>query len=116
MRAGGFAVATDAERVVAGAGVEVHGASGLLRSVVVAADLRGSGMGAALVADRLAWCRARGLSSVYLLTETAADFFARRGFTHVRREEVPQEIRRSDEFSRLCPDSAAVMVRALPDA
>jgi N-acetylglutamate synthase-like GNAT family acetyltransferase len=67
----GYAVAEERGELVAVAGVEVHGRFGLLRSVAVSARLRGEGIGAALVRDRLAWSQAKGLAALYLLTTSA---------------------------------------------
>jgi amino-acid N-acetyltransferase len=104
-----YAVAERASGLVGAAGMEVYGRAGLLRSVVVAAAERGTGLGRALAADRLAWARAQGLEEVYLLTTTAADFFARLGFERVAREGVPPAIRASREFASVCPSTAVVM-------
>ena len=51
----------------------------------------------------------RKLRGIYLLTETAHGFFQKKGFKDVARNEVPEEIKRSAEFSVLCSESAAVM-------
>ncbi|HSE27848.1 MAG TPA: arsenic resistance N-acetyltransferase ArsN2 [Gemmatimonadales bacterium] len=95
------------------AGLERYGAAGLLRSVAVAAGCRGTGAGAALVADRLARARADGLSAVYLLTTTAADWFPRFGFRGITRAELPAELGAAPEVAGGCPASAAVMRLAL---
>jgi amino-acid N-acetyltransferase len=95
--------------LVGAAGVEVYGAFGLLRSVVVAPSHRGTGLGRALVADRLAWARREGLSAVYLLTTTAPDFFAALGFARSARDAAPEEIRSSREFAAICPGSSVLM-------
>lgn len=104
-----YAVAERASGLVGAAGVEVYGRAGLLRSVVVAAAQRGTGLGKALTADRLAWARSQRLEEVYLLTTTAADFFARLGFERVAREAVPAAVRESREFASVCPSTAVVM-------
>lgn len=106
---GGYVVAEREGTLVGIAGVEVHGAHGLLRSVAVTPALRGSGLGAALVRDRLRWASENGLESLYLLTTTAAEFFARHGFEIVSRDDAPREIRASKEFSEMCPSSAVCM-------
>jgi amino-acid N-acetyltransferase len=95
--------------LVGAAGVEVHGVFGLLRSVVVAPSRRGTGIGKALVADRLAWARTEGLSAVYLLTTTAPDFFVALGFARTARDAAPAEIRASREFATICPGSSVLM-------
>ena len=105
----GYAVAEAAAGLAGAAGVEVHGGVGLLRSVVVAPQLRGTGLGKGLVAERLAWARGEGLGAVYLLTTTAPDFFAALGFERVERHSAPPPIRQSREFAVVCPGSSVLM-------
>ena len=105
-----FAVAVTADgRVIGVAGVEVHGEDGLLRSVAVDPAWRGRGIGEAVVRDRLTWARGRGLRSVWLLTNTAVDYFPRFGFTRIDRAAAPPALQRSEEFARACPMSAVAM-------
>ena len=104
-----FVVAEDASGLRGLAGVERCGQSDwLLRSVVVAPGARGQQLGRALVSDRVAWAGERAL---WLLTTTAADWFAQLGFDRAARAQAPQCVRASDEFARLCPASAVCMVR-----
>ncbi len=105
----GWVVAVEGDRVHGLAGIEVHGAFGLLRSVAVAPAVRGAGIGEALTRDRIGWARGRGLRGLYLLTETAERYFARFGFERVARDDVPEPVRRSQEFASVCPATAAVM-------
>jgi arsenite methyltransferase len=104
----GFVVALADDAVIGAAGLEIYGAYGLLRSIVVSPDARGHGAGEALVRERLGYATSRGVRRVYLLTTTAAPFFARLGFTPVSRDDVPASVRRSPEFD-ICPGSATVM-------
>jgi amino-acid N-acetyltransferase len=94
-------------------GLEFCGADALLRSLVVATEARGSGLGAALVAHAESYARDRGARSVYLLTTTAEDFFARLGYVRADREAAPLPIRETREFSELCPASSSFMVKQL---
>lgn len=109
----GFVVAvTVAEafgRPVGVAGVETHGAVGLLRSVAVAPSHRGRGLACALTRERIAWARTRELTALWLLTTTAAPLFARLGFTEVPRASAPRELAESTEFAHCCPTSAVCM-------
>jgi len=105
-----YALAWHSGEVVGVAGLETYGTAGLLRSVVVAPARRHGGTGRALVTDRLAVARLRGLGAVYLLTTTAADYFRRLGFSTARREEVPAELGASPEVSSACPASATCLV------
>jgi len=70
-----FLVAEEDGRIVAVAGIEVYGDSVLLRSVVVAAEHRGTGMGGRLSDASLALARELGARHAYLLTDTAEAFF-----------------------------------------
>ena len=91
------AVVAEIDGALAGAAaLEQWDAHGLLRSVAVAPAWRGQRLGAALVADRLAWARSLlrdadivPFASVSLLTAGAADFFARLGFAPVARGALP---------------------------
>jgi len=103
----GYAVARRGGALVGAAGLETHGSAGVLRSVAVAAAERGTGLGVALTADRLV--AARGLDAVYLLTTTAADFYARFGFRPFPRTDVPAVVAASAEFATVCPASASCL-------
>ncbi len=104
-----FAVAVHNDSIVGTAGVERHGDVGLFRSAAVRADQRGKGIGEALTRNRIEWSTAQGISELYLLTTTAADYFPRYGFEKVERDSVPPEIASTSEFTSLCPSSATVM-------
>jgi len=58
--------------------------------------------------------RRRGVRTVYLLTETAAQFFPKFGFRSIPRSEVDKAVLSSTEFTTACPQTALVMARALP--
>jgi len=103
--------AADAPRGVVG--VELYGQVALLRSLAVAADCRGTGCGKALVAEAERYARLRGVTRLYLLTTTAGRFFERLGYAPAARESAPDDIRRTPEFSILCPSTAAFMVKRL---
>jgi amino-acid N-acetyltransferase len=94
-------------------GLEMFGDVALLRSLVVAEPLRGSGAGSALLDHAERHARSRGVKVVYLLTTTAEAFFARRGYGHAARASAPTAIRATREFSALCPSSSAFMSRQL---
>lgn len=94
-------------------GLELHGASALLRSLVVHPDVRLTGIGKMLVEHAETQARARGVRAMYLLTTTAAGFFQRRGYTLAARETAPSGIRTTREFADICPASSAFMVKHL---
>jgi amino-acid N-acetyltransferase len=96
--------------LVASAALELYGDAALLRSVAVAASARGRGVGQRMTRAVLDVARERGVRTVYLLTTTAADFFARHfGSRPIVRAEVPGVVQQSIEFASACPATAEVM-------
>ena len=94
---------------VAVAGIEVHENTALLRSVAVAVEFRGRGLGRRLTEDRLAWAAEKAVNTVFLLTTDAAPYWRRFGFEEIPRHEAPTAIRRSHEWTTACPSSALAM-------
>lgn len=111
----GTALVARAEGIVVGsAALEVYPDGALLRSVAVEEAHRGTGLGQHLTDAALALAREHNADAVYLLTETASDFFGRfYGFQSVERADVPAGVRTSVEFTTACPDSALAMRAAL---
>ena len=106
-------VARDGEAVVGAAAIEPYGDAGLLRSVVVASERQGSGIGARLVDASETLATELGIDELYLLTDTAEAWFAGRGYQRVERENVPARVRISIEFTTACSDTAVAMKRRL---
>jgi amino-acid N-acetyltransferase len=102
-------VAWQRSAVVGSAALELYGEYALLRSVAVAAGHRGGGLGVKLAEAALDLARQHGVIEVYLLTETAAEFFPKLGFDAVSRDQVPEAVRASVEFTSACPDTALAM-------
>jgi N-acetylglutamate synthase-like GNAT family acetyltransferase len=108
-----FVVARSGSAMVGVAALERWERVGLLRSVAVAQDARGRGV-AGQLCERLMTDAARsGVELVYLLTTDAESYFHRLRFQVAEREQAPEAIRRTREFSELCPDSAVLMCRRL---
>lgn len=106
-----FVVAERDGSVVAAGGIEQAGNDCLLRSVVVARSEQGRGTGRLVVARLIAEARARRIDSLWLLTETAADYFADFGFERRDRAAAPGALRATAEFQHCCPSSAIAMAR-----
>ena len=111
---GRFIVAVDSRGGVQGAvGLEALGRVALLRSLVVAPDQRGRGLGGRLV-DRLeSEAASQGAAELWLLTNTARPYFLARGYRDRSREEAPAAIVATREFSSLCPGDASLMSRSI---
>lgn len=111
-----FFVALDGNRTAGVAGLEfADGDAALLRSVAVNDGYRSLGIAAQLVDKGIMDARAEGCNALYLLTTTAADYFARRGFVVVERGTVPRSLLETAEFRGACPDSATLMFLDLRD-
>jgi amino-acid N-acetyltransferase len=108
-----FYVALDGDDYVGIGGLEIYGEDGLLRSVVVEERVRGEGLGTALCDALEREAREQGVDTLYLLTTTAADFFASRGYAEIDRSDPPAAIRDTPEFDDLCPDTATCMKTSL---
>ena len=106
-------VARDGDRVLAAAAVERFGEAGLLRSVVVAEDRRGTGLGHAIVAAAEDAARDAGIRDLYLLTETAPDWFPRLGYAVVERADAAAAVGESIEFTTVCKDTGVPMRKSL---
>jgi len=112
-RLDGFLVAEDSNALVGLIGLEVFGRTGLLRSLVVAGNVRSSGLGGKLVGALESAAQVAGITQLWLLTVDAERFFERQGFSIVDRESAPEQIRRTEEFSGLCPDDAFLMMKKI---
>ncbi|MFC7142130.1 arsenic resistance N-acetyltransferase ArsN2 [Halosimplex aquaticum] len=110
---GRFYVARADGDAVGVGGFEVHGEDGLLRSVAVEESARGAGHGTALVDELEAAARDAGVRRLFLLTTTASDFFAARGYETIDRQDAPATVRNTAEFAELCPSSATAMSKTL---
>jgi arsenate reductase len=110
-----YVVVKEQDHVVACAGLEEYGGQGLLRSLAVAPHLRGIGLGVRLLQERLATAGDSGISRVFLLTTTAADFFASHGFHLTDRSSANAALRSSPEFTDACPATATCLVRDLEE-
>lgn len=90
-------------------GVELYEEVGLLRSLAVVETHRGQGYGAFLVSQAESLAGSNGIQRLYLLTVTAVEFFTRQGYHVADRKKAPEAIRKTAEFSHLCPSSSILM-------
>src|SRR5947199_5196949 len=79
-------------------GLEIHAPDALLRSVVTLPQLRGLGIGRAIVSALEVEARAHRCSCVFVRTASQTQFFARLGYRSCAREQVPEPIRRRRRF------------------
>jgi amino-acid N-acetyltransferase len=101
--------AFESGRTVGCAGWERYGSAALLRSVAVAPDRHGRGIGRRLVAAVCAALWRDGVKEVFLLTKGAEGFFGRLGFQVVARADVPPALQDSSSFQGDCCATATAM-------
>jgi amino-acid N-acetyltransferase len=106
-------VVREQDEVVASAAIERYGECGLLRSVVVAGDRRGTGIGRAIVTAAEDLARTEGIRDLYLLTETAIAWFPRLGYEVVERPVAIAAVGASVEFTTVCKDTGVPMRKRL---
>lgn len=90
-------------------GLEKFSDVALLRSMVVFDKFRNKGYGSKIVNQILEEATAKGIRETFILTTTAKDFFQHLGFEIIEREDVPNDIKSTTEFTSLCPASATCM-------
>lgn len=100
-------------KLAALSGLEVYGTKAILRSFAIQKALRSNGLGALLLEKTEAISRQAGIDELFLLTTTASKFFARNGFESINRNDCPEDILKSSEFSSICPSTADCMHKIL---
>lgn len=94
-------------------GIEVFGESALLRSLATSSSSRGKGLGKLLTKKVEATAKEEGVTKLFLLTETAENFFKKMNYSAIERASVPDVIKQTTEFSELCPSTAVAMQKTL---
>ncbi len=108
-----FFVVKENEKPIGIIGLEIYADNGLLRSMATDPSYRNNGIATALVTQLLGYAKTFGLKDIFLLTETAADFFLKNGFQSLAREDAPAALKKASEFSHLCPSSAILMKKEI---
>jgi len=108
-----FIILVNDGEIIGVGGLERCGEFGLVRSIAVTPENRNKG-----VARRIYRCieeraHALGISTLYLLTESAADYFDKLGFVILERAQTPPSVMASRQFEELCPSTATVMFRQI---
>jgi amino-acid N-acetyltransferase len=98
------------DKLIGCGGLEFYETTALLRSLAIDESCRGRSLGKRVLHDLLAEATKAQLKAVYLLTETARDFFLKNGFHDFPRAEAPAPLQASTEFAHVCPSSAKCLV------
>jgi amino-acid N-acetyltransferase len=108
-----FLIEREGDRLVGCAGIEIYDDVGLMSSVAVAPTFQGHGLGHKLVERIHRFALAKGLKKIYLITDTAEQFFSKLGYVVTPREDVDPKIKQSVEFTYVCAISGVCMMKIL---
>ncbi|HEU4734349.1 MAG TPA: UDP-N-acetylmuramate--L-alanine ligase [Kofleriaceae bacterium] len=98
---GSFFVLRNEDGTVGCVSLEVLGDDAILRALAVNPKFRGAGYGWMLADMAVSQARWRGVRRIYLLTETASDFFAAKfGFRVVDRSTLSRQVAASETFTQ----------------
>lgn len=103
-----FLVAKDSQ-VIGVLGALYNPPKALLRSFAVIPMQRSKGIGATLVAEIFKELQRQKLEEVYLITDTAAEYFKRIGFFEISRAEMPAKLLKESGLEQACPCSSSCM-------
>ncbi|MHA2225816.1 MAG: arsenic resistance N-acetyltransferase ArsN2 [Candidatus Hodarchaeales archaeon] len=108
-----FFVMKNGEQIIGCAGIEIYEDVGLLRSIAVHSSFQNEGLGHQLVGTIHDFSIEKGLKEIYLLTETAENFFMKLNYTVIPREKADPRVKQSIEFTSACPASAVCMMKRI---
>jgi len=100
-------------KICGSVGLEIHQNSCILRSLAVTGTEQGKGYGRNLVEEVFRLIKRKNMKRIYLLTTDAVDYFKRFDFKIINRDEVDSEIQKSLQFTSLCCQSAACMIKII---
>lgn len=104
---------SESGRLVGLGGLEIYGSRALLRSIAVSKEFQDKKAGRFICQWIENWAAENQLSELYLLTTTAPGFFAHLGYRVIHRNEFPEPLRQTMQFSELCPASSVCMMKNL---
>jgi UDP-N-acetylmuramate: L-alanyl-gamma-D-glutamyl-meso-diaminopimelate ligase len=105
-----FYVLHNERGLVGSVALDVLGDDAILRALAVDVEARGAGYGWMLADTAVAQARWRGVRRIYLLTESASDFFAAKfGFRVVDRSTLSRQVAASETFTAPTSPSQVAM-------
>ncbi len=108
-----FFVIKEESNIIGCAGIEHYDDVGLLRSVAVDIKYQRKGLGKKLINKMIVFAEEKGIENLYLLTDSAEEFFKKFGFKLVSRNDVDSRIQQTYEYTTACDETASVMVKRL---
>lgn len=108
-----FIAARWGEDIVGAIGLEIASDDGLVRSLAISDKFRGQGVARDLSTALEGYARSKGIKTLYLITTTAENFFAGRGYESIPRESAPDSVKNLDEFRRFNAKTAVCMYKKI---
>jgi amino-acid N-acetyltransferase len=90
-------------------GLEPYDNVGLIRSLAIQPKMQNKGLGSILLEAMIDKARTLLIDDLYLLTNTAEEFYLKHGFSPISRDLAPKIIQETGEFSHMCPVSSKLM-------
>lgn len=104
-----FFLLYDKSELVSSIGFEAFNHDALLRSLAVNDKFKSRAYGVMMTEFLIDYLRKNSFRNIFLLTNTAELFFKKFGFLTIDRNQAPQSIKATKEFSHLCPSTAVCM-------
>jgi len=108
-----FIVAKQSNEIIGVGGYEACKEYALLRSFAVKTSHKNLGVAEEIFNLVKEQAINSGVKGFYLLTDTAIKYFERFEFCECSRDNAPESIRKTKQFSGLCPDTATMMYKTL---
>ena len=108
-----FVLAWKVNTLIGTVGLEIFEEVALLRSLAVEPNYRQRGIASELVRKIESVAVKNNVRTLYLLTLTAENFFAKLGYGRTDRELAPAALQGTTEFRSVCPASAVCMTKRL---
>jgi amino-acid N-acetyltransferase len=111
-----WCVVCEERGLIVGVGcLEVYDNVGLIRSIAVRPEQKNRGIGKLVCHAIEQRAYNLGISTLYLLTETAEEYFSSLGFSAKDRSDAHASIANTKQFKSLCPSTATLMAKGLSD-
>ncbi|MHA1125914.1 MAG: arsenic resistance N-acetyltransferase ArsN2 [Candidatus Heimdallarchaeota archaeon] len=96
-------------------GLELYAEYALLRSAAVHPENQNQGIGKKLTETTITYAKKIGIKKLFLITNTAEEYFKKIGFTVVQENEIPSSVKQSVEFTFQCAKTGKTMILSLEE-
>ncbi|MHA1354056.1 MAG: arsenic resistance N-acetyltransferase ArsN2 [Candidatus Heimdallarchaeota archaeon] len=106
-----FLILKDKSTAVKGCiGLELYSEYALLRSAAVHPEDQNQGIGKKLTEAIITHAKKIGIKKLFLITNTAEEYFKKKGFAVVQENEIPASVKQSVEFTFQCAKTGKTMM------